>query len=439
MKYVICFLLILNVLSAEEPRTTAKSTVWYVRDDVSLPPDINPYNFFGFIDKLSSLHIKVVPKADWDKTISNVVLVANKNLINRVEPKSTETMWKGRSIKLVVVGENLRLYPNRPVTALSDLSVDEKVEMEMTTIKMGTLFQKVIGFADFIRWIPVGESAGQEGENIYFEFIPGALESEDSVNLVKIVQAHVKVLMPKYDMNHPSPSGLCRSDLEKIKALAPSILAEEVPFEKPSYSHWGNGTNNRLAETAQYVGEVILNTLFERGEPVIAAEEEVSPKGPLPNLSKPVKPVTECAFCNTKVIDQSYIAKNPTATHRVLVNYRPYISEKIPHFMVVTNCHKNNGDFLTREEIIDKYSLWEKIGSIFTKEMGFSGYRIITRYGRGVRQSVPHIHDHLVNNEEQAIPILLYNLYREYNKMPIPTLTVEQRKAFRDEWESYFN
>lgn len=439
MKYIVCFLLILNVISAEESKTAIQGTVWYVRDDVSLPPDINPYKFFGFIDKVSSLNIKVIPKADWDKTISKKAQVDKKILINHIEPKPTETLWRGRFVKLVEAGENLRLYPNRAVKALSELSNDEKIEMEMTTIKMGTLFQKAIGFADFIRWAPVGRSAGQEGKNIYFEFIPGSVETQDSVNFLKIIQANVKILMSNYAMNHPSTLGLSREELDKIKALAPSILAEEVPFEKPLYSHWGRSVNTKLTETAQYVGEVILNSLVEKGEPLIAAAEEVPSKAPSPIPSQTLNLETECSFCKAEVIDNCSIAKSPTLTHRVMANFRPYISQSVPHFMVVTKAHKNNGDFLTSEEIIDKYALWEKIGSIFTEEMGFSGYKIITRYGTGVRQSVPHIHDHFVNNEDQAITNLLYNLYRDYNHMPVPTLTPEQLKAYRDKWEPYFN
>lgn len=71
------------------------------------------------------------------------------------------------------------------------------------------------------------------------------------------------------------------------------------------------------------------------------------------------------------------------------------------HLLVVPKTHIQSADFITKENADIVAYIFTKIAEIAKKE-GFAanGYRVITNHGKDGRQSVPHLHFHILAGKE---------------------------------------
>ena len=71
------------------------------------------------------------------------------------------------------------------------------------------------------------------------------------------------------------------------------------------------------------------------------------------------------------------------------------------HLLVIPKQHIQSADFITEENADAVAYIFKKIPNI-AKQTGISesGYRIITNHGKDAKQSVPHLHFHILAGKE---------------------------------------
>lgn len=331
-----------------------------------------------------------------------------------------KTLWTGKKVKLIATGMGrLRLYPLRPAFELKELENEEKFELEYTALKMATVFEKLFGSGDNLRFIPLGQEAGQQGTEIYIELIPSAEREEGVVDILNKMKA--TAYATRKGLQYP---GLSDEEVQKIAQLAPSILSGRyVSRSKPNNLVSRKYVNG--LESIQFLASLIDYDLsFGKDFVIPAAKEEDT-------TSKKVA----CPFCDLEVIKKQLIYEG--AYNWILSNNRPYMRA---HLMTITKSNKDNGDLFSEEEILEKYQLWEKIHSIYREKFGIDSMVILTRSGLGAGQTVPHNHEHVLGIDSNEIPFWALNALLEISgsKTRVGMLESYEMARMRKELEPCF-
>lgn len=306
-------------------------------------------------------------------------------------------VWQGKKVRLIVTESGyLRIYPLRPLKQLSELTDDEKLEMESTATKLSLVFQEALNSRDSLRLIPIGKSAGQIGENLYMQVIPSGEQEEGTVDILDkmVATAYATQRGINYD-------GLSPEAIEKISRIADPILSQK-DFNIPEVDinltdrKYKNGVSG-----IQFLATLILRQIAE-GKRIYLSEEDPQQE------EAPPKKKSCCPFRDPEVIQKQLVFES--SDNWVLANRQPYMKA---HLMTVTKENRNNGSVLSSEEILDKYKLWEKIDAIFKGKFGTSATVILTRCGLGAGQTVNHNHEHILGIDQSEIPFWMVNALLE--------------------------
>jgi epoxide hydrolase-like predicted phosphatase len=414
--------------------TSPTETHWLVKThSIQWPRGIDETQLLDFLDRIGIVLRRISPQ-EWEGT------VATHERASFVPPANhsahSQEIWRGRTVTLVVSGDGrLRLMPLRPVTVLADLSPDEMIEMEETALKMGALFSETMKTGDYYRWIPLGKEAGQVGDQLYMEVIPGCAFDGAELDVAE------KLRVDLYTMLNDKTTclGLLKDQVEAIKAVAPRILSQ---VKTPDYNREFNpikGWTN-IATAARLAANALLQRLYQRRDPVIPVTSVVSrqkrqkTEQALPDrMPLPFAPARDhCPFCNPAIVQKQLVHAGKTMN--VLSNHRPYMD---CHLMTTSNEHIGNGSS-SAEQILEKYRLWTRIDAIFRNLYKKPASAIITRCGRGAGQTVAHHHDHILGIDPQELPLYFAHALNEVMGQPIPALSEDEMTAIRDKISPLF-
>ena len=106
----------------------------------------------------------------------------------------------------------------------------------------------------------------------------------------------------------------------------------------------------------------------------------------------------DCLFCN--------IAKGEIPSTKIYEDEYVYCFKDIApmapvHLLVIPKEHIQSADFITDDNADVVAYIFSKI-PVIAKQVGISesGYRVITNHGKDARQSVPHLHFHILAGKE---------------------------------------
>ena len=107
----------------------------------------------------------------------------------------------------------------------------------------------------------------------------------------------------------------------------------------------------------------------------------------------------DCIFCS--IIEGSIPSKKAYEDDQILAFYD--IAPQAPvHIVVIPRSHIESVDAITESNSKVVAAIFEKIPAI-AKEAGLAnGYRVITNCGNDGRQSVKHLHFHILGGKELA-------------------------------------
>lgn len=376
------------------------------------------------------IQIETIPSAEWDSTLATAhALVLNK------EPeeagRESSVLWEGRHVKLYSTAEGrLRITPIRKVEKLHELTNDERLEMETIGIRMSDVFFRIFGSPDYVRWVPLGKSAGQVGDQVYSELIPTMSPEQEGMRDAEAkVRTNLYVLLG-YKSLQP---GLSTEQIGRIQTAArDAFTCQRTPADQnPRPAKWMHvPTAGRLLVTA------LLRWLHEVKQAAIPLNSfEWVPSQRIP-LTYQDRESSRCAFCNPEVISRQLV--HDQKDHVILANHAPYFP--LCHLMSIPKAHVADRSQLTANEILEKYRIWVRADQIFRNTLNSSGTSIVTRCGPTAGQTVLHDHDHLLAIRPELFPtwilFMLHPFMGENSKIPL--LNNEDFKEMREGMWSLF-
>ena len=287
--------------------------------------------------------------------------------------EAKEFLWSGKRISLVQQDGLLALEMNR-AAAIEELFNEEKIELEKTVGKMQTVFEKIFGFGDFTRWMPLNE----EGIRAYL--IPaGAYVGLSEIN------AELKVQIMLFALKGKSFPSLSPIQIEKIQAAAAEVLASDPPPPNTieavaKLPQWYNLKEGTFSYTKTREAFLLLQEHLD--------ETQVWSDSQKASLCFS----TECSsFCDPKVIAKQIVY--PSCFHTILYKTLPYTEHQL---LVIPNRHVATLSELTPEEILDKWNLFAQIKSIVQESFNYPELGVMTRIGWRAGQTQAHLHDHVI-------------------------------------------
>lgn len=423
-------LFIISIISLYFPCVSADTIStfgWVIEEkNVQWPAEVQEEHLLKLFEEKGIL-IATLPSDDWKEfsfLFPNIAFVEDASVL------VAEEIWQNQIVRVVTTEEGyIRIFPIRKVRELSDLSREEKLEIEKTAVKLGNVFQQVLGSSDYVKWIPMGEKAGQKGDFFYVEILPAAEEQAETVDLLKKFQCTAYITM-KGICSYP---GLSKENRDKIKSCVQSVFEQDILSSEPSkqLAFFSNRHLKQIIPSLHFIANSILRRLHETGKavhPIARMSMEVeNPSLPHPDLKK-----GPCVFCSDSIIQQQLVYES--LENWVTTNNRPYGRV---HFMTITKEHIENGYPLKEEQILDKYRLWERLDRIVREHLHGEGTVIMTRCGLGAGQTIPHNHDHILGINSKEVPFWLFNAFYEIARDPkrIGILDSEGMKAVRREIE----
>jgi hypothetical protein len=131
-----------------------------------------------------------------------------------------EVLWSDKLVSLIEEDGFTAITLNR-AAPLNELTDEEKIAMERTVGKMQTVFQRVFGFGDFARWMPLQE------EKLTSYLLPsGAYSHPDEVNY------DFKIRMVLFCLKDQK-GGLSPLSAEQISSIQ-TAAREILPYPQPS-------------------------------------------------------------------------------------------------------------------------------------------------------------------------------------------------------------
>lgn len=421
-------------LATEAPTTIAPTaTCWLVKEgSVHWPKGTDESQLLAFLDRVG-VAVRRVASEDWDATLAGHERVLRQPL--PIDPALSEELWQGKTVRLLASNDGrLRISPIRQVKSLAGMSPDEMLEMEETAVKMGAVFDKALQTADYYRWMPLGREAGQVGDQLYLELIPGYAFDGTDLDVAEKLRVDLYTMMN----DKAACVGLLPEQVQRIKTIAPAILSQakagvglEGDLSLTPIRGWKN-----LANAAQLAAQALLQRLHDQNQPVVPVLIDVDTphkrqkigaslpdRVPLPSTNAD----EQCPFCNASSVQRQRVYSGK-ANH-VLSNHRPYMEY---HLMTTPREHVHSGSVSASDDVIEKYQLWIRIDAIFRNRFKKPATAMIARCGRGAGQTVAHSHTHVLGIDPQEVPAYFGNALNEVMGRPAPALTEDQMADVRE-------
>ncbi len=307
---------------------------------------------------------------------------------------ANEVLWSGRLVSLVEEDGHAAIALNREAP-LDDLTDEEKIELERTVGKMQTVFQKVYGFGDFTRWMPL------EGKRLTSYLIPsGEYSAPDEINFDLKIRAMLFMLKDRKELLAPIKE-------EKIRAIQ-TAAAEILPFPQPDI------VLQECSFTCSKIVQGLSHAMRELGQ----NPEHIEEPPPFKSSFTP-----RCnVFCNEKILAKQHVFES--SFNHLLYNYRPYVD---CHLMIVPRQHITTLSESSDEEILDRFAIIGKTNKIARTQLGCPKVGIITRMGWRGGQTQSHVHDHIIGYDPAKEQSWIGNWIQELMGNP--------KKVDQAEWE----
>lgn len=131
-----------------------------------------------------------------------------------------------------------------------------------------------------------------------------------------------------------------------------------------------------------------------------------------------------CSFCNPDVIGRQQFYESEHV--QALIDYHP-ISEG--HCLIIPKRHVERFEDLTDREWVDVRALILRVHSAVSSVFGEADYLILQKNGKGVGQSVPHVHFHYVRQSGWTQTMWFLRFFFSWM---IPAMSVEAQMTLRD-------
>ncbi len=108
--------------------------------------------------------------------------------------------------------------------------------------------------------------------------------------------------------------------------------------------------------------------------------------------------MSDCIFC--KIIKGDIPSSKVYEDDKILC-FKDIAPMAPVHLLVIPKEHIQSADFITDDNADVVAYIFSKI-PVIAKQVGISesGYRVITNHGKDARQSVPHLHFHILAGKE---------------------------------------
>lgn len=108
--------------------------------------------------------------------------------------------------------------------------------------------------------------------------------------------------------------------------------------------------------------------------------------------------MSDCIFC--KIIKGDIPSSKVYEDDKILC-FKDIAPMAPVHLLVIPKEHIQSADFITNDNADVVAYIFSKI-PVIAKQVGISesGYRVITNHGKDARQSVPHLHFHILAGKE---------------------------------------
>lgn len=314
-------------------------------------------------------------------------------------------LWTGEYTHLIDREGYLLIEVQRPAP-IDSLTDREILELEETVGKMYSVFQEVFGFGDFTRWMTLGEAPVAS-----YLFPAGAVAESDEVNLDYRVRVMLLALSCKKAYIDP----LTEEAISKIQAAAEAILSapqEPNPLQEDIIS-W-----THLRESFY----LVKNELLAKG-----GHCPIEWKESAPIIS--YSPICR-AFCNPEILQKQHVFE--TSASLVISNPLPYCSQ---HLMIVPKRHISSLLESSKEEILDKYTLFSAIDYLARTHFGCPKTAVLTRTGWRSGQTQSHFHDHVIGFDPDALHPWMRNYLSEITGNKAAYLDRAALAEIRNMWE----
>jgi diadenosine tetraphosphate (Ap4A) HIT family hydrolase len=312
-------------------------------------------------------------------------------------------LWSGQTVELISQAGVVALHPKR-TALIEELSDEEKIELEESAAKMQNVFAEVFGFGDTIRWMKFGV----DGVCLFF-YPAGAYGTKGEVN----VEYKMRQMLELFNAPAIYLPPLSTQALEQIKIAAAVWLTNET--KQPILLQ-----SETLAIKGLREARKLLN---HETPPEFCWLDNANIHFSFSAICK--------AFCDPAVIQKQFIFESKY--HFVIFNHRPYTKH---HLMILPKRHITTLGENNREEILDKYALFEKLGRA-ARYLGCTEYGILTRIGWRSGQTQPHLHDHFLGFIPSQPQSWIQYWSGELNNVPLTPIQGEQAQTIRKLWAPF--
>lgn len=318
---------------------------------------------------------------------------------------ANEVLWSGKFVSLIEENGHAAIVVNREAS-LDELTDEEKIELERTVGKMQTVFQRVYGFGDFTRWMPL------QGEKLTSYLFPsGEYSAPDEINFDLKIRMMLFMLRDRTELLAPLTE-------ERIRAI--QIAAREIlPFPQPDI----------VLEECSFSCSKIVQGLSHAMRELGQNPEHIQEPPPFKFSFTP-----QCnVFCNEKILTKQHVSES--SLNHLLYNYRPYVD---CHLMIVPKRHITTLSESTDGEILDRFAIMRKIDAIARTQLGYPKVGITTRMGWRAGQTQSHVHDHIIGFDPAEEQPWIDNWIQELMGVPNKVDQVEWEKTYTY-WQTNFS
>jgi len=138
-----------------------------------------------------------------------------------------------------------------------------------------------------------------------------------------------------------------------------------------------------------------------------------------------------CPFCSEEVLDAQKIYEDDSVI--AMLTYKPIVEG---HVLIIPKRHVERFEMLSSEEIMKMHEAIKKVHIVCQKKHSSTGYLLVQKNGREVRQTVPHVHFHYIPRKLEESTLALYGKFLlEPFLRPVDMIQLEkQAKQYRKEF-----
>lgn len=322
-----------------------------------------------------------------------------------------KVLWKDNTTQLIETKGLLKITLNKGAKKLHELKDEEILSLEKTAARMESVFKKAFGYGDYQSFIPLNREL-----EIYV--IPsGPFAKEGTVDLHLISSSILSMLDGKECAPRLSPE-----QVKKIADVSKKVLNNKKISTEPVESAGVEYVNGK--ESYEQVATEIA--LRDPKSSKVVWETGLGKERFVRAYDNKCK-----VFCNPDIIKTQLVFSH--TLHHVVSNNRPYTER---HFMVIPKRHISKITEQTDEEIVAKYRLISRIGTVFKDVFKTPSQMVIQKCGWGAGLTQPHLHTHVVGynpkDVHQWMRAWAYELAMQ-GKKQLPALTAEEMKNIREE------